>query len=178
MARESDRSVLHPVIRNLLPQLDQQLFAAGIPLQLYEAGRTPFRQAELYAVGRGTGTPGKHVTRAKAWGSFHQFLLAIDYVFKVDGNWTWDEPEAGMWKQYQAIGASLKLRALPFETPHLEFPWSLADLQTGKYPNGGDDAWRGWLDTQIELWGSRARDVGGITHPAAPPLAIERPAVA
>jgi peptidoglycan L-alanyl-D-glutamate endopeptidase CwlK len=178
MPRESDTSVLHPILRSVLPELDGQLFRAGIPLQVYEAGRSPFRQAEFYAIGRGTGTPGKHVTRAKAWGSFHQFGLAVDYVFKIDGKWTWDEPTPGMWKQYQAIGESLGLRALPFETPHLEWPVALADLQAGRYPDGGDDAWRNWLEGWLEQWGSVARDVGGITHPAAPPLMIDRPAVA
>jgi peptidoglycan LD-endopeptidase CwlK len=178
MARDSNTAILHPVIRYVIPSLNVRLEQAGIPLQCYEAGRSPFRQAELYAVGRGTGTPGKHVTRARAWESYHQFGLAVDYVFFVDNAWTWNEPEAGMWKQYQDIGATLGLRALSFEIPHLEFPAVLQLLQAGRYPDGGDDAWRYWLDTQIEQWGQEARLVGQITHPGAPPLAIDRPVAA
>lgn len=178
MSRDSNSTTLHPAIRNLLPQLDQQLFAAGIPLQLYEACRTPFRQAELYAIGRDTGTPGKHVTRARAWESFHQFGCAVDYVFKVDGNWTWTEPTAGMWKQYQAIGQGLGLRALSFETPHLEFPAVLTSMQAWLYPVDGDTVWRDWLETQIEQWGQSPKFIGTIMHPAAPPLMIDRPALA
>lgn len=178
MPRSTDTRNLHPVLRDVLHDLDARLFAANIPLQLYEAGRSPFRQAELYAIGRGTGTPGKHVTRARAWSSFHQWGMAADYVFKINGNWTWDEPTSGMWSEYQGIATGLGLRPLSFEKPHVEWPWPLSSLQAGKYPEGGDADWRDWLETQIESWGQEARVVGGITHPAAPPLLIDRPAVA
>lgn len=176
MPRDSDSSHLHPAIRSLLPELDARLFNAGIPLQFYEGARSPFRQAELYARGRGVGPIGKTATRARAWGSHHGFGLAWDYVFKVDGEWTWDEPEPGMWQAYQAIGNELHLRSLPFEKPHLELPIALAPLQAGMYPPGGDGSWRDWLDGQIELWGPESRIVGGITHPGAPPLHFDRPA--
>lgn len=176
MPRDVDVSHLHPAIRNLLSELDARLFNAGIPLQLYEGARSPFRQAELYARGRGTGTPGKHVTKARAWASFHNHGLAVDYVFKVDGNWTWDEPERGQWQKYQAIADALGLRSLSFEKPHVEVATALAPLQAGMYPPGGDGSWRDWLDEAIETWGPTSRDVGGVMHPGAPPLAIERPA--
>jgi peptidoglycan LD-endopeptidase CwlK len=178
MPRDTDISHLHPSIRNLLPELDRQLAAAGIPLQLYEAARSPFRQAELYAVGRDTGTPGHHVTRAMAWSSFHQFGLAVDYVFKIDGNWSWPNADDPRWKTYQQIGTDLGLRSLSFETPHLEMPELLTSMQAGQYPDGGDDSWEQWLESQIELWGPTAKLVGSITHPGAPPLMVERPAVA
>lgn len=177
MPRDTDPSHLHPLIRNVLPELDRQLFQAGIELRLYEAGRSPDRQAALFAVGRDTGTPGKHVTRARAWESMHQYGLAVDYVFWQDGAWSWSEPSPGQWRAYQAIGASLGLRALSFEAPHLEWPTPLSSLQAGRYPAGGDASWRDWLDGMIEGWGAAAKVVGSLTHPGAPPLAIERPAL-
>ncbi len=122
--------------------------------------------------------PGRHVTRARAWESFHQYGLAVDYVFKVDDGWTWSEPDAGMWQRYQEIGTGLGLRALSFEIPHLELPAVLHLLQAGSFPAGGDDDWRRWLETQIEQWGQSARSVGAIIHPGAPLLTIDRPMVA
>lgn len=176
MPRDSDSSHLHPAIRSLLPELDARLFNAGIPLQLYEGARSPFRQAELYAKGRGNGTPGKTVTRARAWESAHQHGCAVDYVFKVSGVWTWAEPERGQWQKFQAIAEELGLRPLSFEKPHLEVATSIRSMQSGMWPPGGDGPWRDWLEGMIELWGQSARTIDGVIHPGAPPLAFDRPA--
>jgi peptidoglycan L-alanyl-D-glutamate endopeptidase CwlK len=177
MARDSYRSHLHPAFLACLAKLEVALRAEGIPLALYEGARSPFRQAELYARGRGVGETGKTVTRAKAWQSFHQFGIAADMVFQVNGAWTWEEPKPGMWKRYTELARAAGLRTLDFERPHVELPVALQPLQVGHYPPGGAEAWQAWLEDQIEAWGQQARDVGGIMHPAAPPLMVERPAL-
>ena len=168
MARDNDRSHLHPAFLSCLAKLEAMLQTEGIPLQLFEGARSPFRQAELFAQGRTAGTPGRTVTKALPWMSFHQYGVAADMVFlSPAGAWSWDEPRPGLWDRYTELAAAAGLRTLSFERPHVEMPLSIGDLRNGVYPTGGDESWRAWLDDQIELWGSRT---GGV-----PPLAIERP---
>jgi peptidoglycan L-alanyl-D-glutamate endopeptidase CwlK len=182
MPRTADPAFLHPSMRAACEHLENALKAKGIPLARYEGGRSPLRQLGLYSQGRvsGIGTSGKFVTRAKPWQSFHQFGLAADYVFQINGQWTWVEPEAGMWDEYTKTCEALSLRTLSFERPHVELPWNMALLGAGKYPPGGDESWKAWLDAQIESWGHDARDVNGITMPGAPPSPTqgERPPLA
>lgn len=152
---------------------------ASTSLAVYETVRSPQRQAELYAIGRQTAPRGKTVTRARAWESYHQYGLAADFVFSVNGKWTWTEPKFGQWKEFTLLAAKCGLRSLSFERPHVEFPdTQLSKLMSGQFPANGGDTWQEWLETQIEQWGQHARNVGGITHPAAPSLGafIERPA--
>lgn len=179
MARDVDRSHLHPAFRSRLSDLDARIVAAGLPLQTFEAGRSPERQQALFAIGRvsGQGTFGKHVTKAKPWQSFHQHGFAEDKVFFVNGVWTWDEPEKGAWDEYTALCAAAGLRTLSFERPHVEMPLNLTDLMSGKYPEGGDATWTAWLDSMIESWGPLSRTVDGIVLPAPPPLQDVRPAL-
>jgi peptidoglycan L-alanyl-D-glutamate endopeptidase CwlK len=178
MSRDNDVAHLHPAFVAPLLKLEEALQAEDIPLALYEGARSPFRQAELYARGRGVGQPGKFATRAKAWQSFHQFGIAADFVFLVNGAWTWDEPRPGLWNRYGELARAAGLRCLDFERPHCELPVALQPLQVGHYPAAGSDAWKAWLEDQIEQWGQEARVIGGITHPAAPPLNFDRPTLA
>jgi hypothetical protein len=166
--RDSDWRHLHPAFRVHVEEL--ATVAAPLGLRPYEGGRTPTRQVELYARGRTIGERGKTVTRAKAWESFHQYGFAEDFVFFVDGKWTWVEPEKGAWAEFQRLARGAGLRTLSFEIPHVELPISLADLQAGRYPMGGDAFWEEWIETQIEAWGHEPQDFAGIIHPAAPPM--------
>lgn len=180
MARDTDLTHLHPAFRDRLAGIDARIAAAGLPLQTFEAGRSPQRQQALYAMGRvsGQGTTGKHVTNAKPWVSFHQHGFAVDKVFFVNGSWTWDEPEKGAWDEYTSLCAAASLRTLSFERPHVEMPLNLADLMAGRYPDGGDQTWTDWLDSMIESWGPGSRTVDGIILPSAPPLQDVRPPLA
>ncbi len=176
MPRITDTSILHLRVREPVRELAADLDRAGIPLSVYETGRTPQRQVELYARGRGP-EGGKRATNAKAWESLHQYLLAVDFVFFVDGRWTWDEPNPGMWDEYHRLAGARGLRPLSFEKPHVEYAAALADLKAGRYPAGGGAAWEDWIETQIEAWGRGAREIERIIHPGAPPLPTidERP---
>jgi len=169
MPRDTNPSGLHPLARDPILALTADIVHAGIPLHLYEAMRSPERQAELYARGRGTGERGKTVTRARAWESFHCHGFAADFVFRVGDKWTWNEPERGMWQKFQAFAVARGLRTLSFEKPHVEYAGiHLAQLQAGAYPPG-DHGWTWAIEAAIERWGPSSREVGGILHPGAPP---------
>lgn len=95
---------------------------AGLNLYIYEGLRTSKRQAELYA--RGRTAPGRKVTNAGPGQSFHNYGLAIDFVPLVakdrpgffEAGWTKEK----IYKVAQSIAAKHQLRALSWETPHLE----------------------------------------------------------
>lgn len=94
---------------------------AGFNLAIFEAWRAPNRQAWLYEQGRST--PGKIVTNAKAWQSWHQYGLAVDIVFLDDkGNYSW----AGDFKKISQYFTRYGLS------------WPLPDTDAGHYEaNGG-----------------------------------------
>ena len=166
--------LLHPSFRERIAHVYKSLEDESIPLALYEGVRTPWRQAELYARGRTTGG-GKIVTRAKAWQSFHQYGLAVDFVFEApDGGWTWDEPVSGMWDRYHEIARAAGLEPLSSERPHVQLPWSIADLRAGRLPPGGEDTeWERWIADQAERWGTFERDCAGSWHPGAPAALLD-----
>lgn len=162
---------LHPTFRVRIATLQERLLIAGIPLRPYETGRTPARQAELFARGR-DGKPGGRVTKARAWESLHQYGLSVDFVF-FDGNkWSWNEPEPDMWQRYTSLCEALGLETLSFEKPHVQLPWSLADLQAGHLPPHGDAPYLEWLSAQVTSWGPGSQTVAGLVHPGAPPISF------
>jgi len=167
----NDTSLLHGAFRPLIQRLEVQLIDAGIPLRVYEAYRSPVRQALLYAKGRAGGyKDAKKVTNAKAWQSHHQYGLACDFVFLIDGKWTWAEPKPGMWRQFHQLAGQLGLQRLSFEMPHVQFAWPLAKLLGGLYPEGGGDEWEAHLGEAILSWGPIWRMEQGLSHPGAPPI--------
>ncbi len=149
--RNTDLSLLHPVVRKAVEAVLADLQKAKIPLFVFEAFRSPERQAYLYAQGRTR--PGSIVTYAKPWQSYHQYGLAVDLVFGGPGAWTWDEPRRGMWRQMHEMGARHGLMRLDFETPHLQLAGtSSSALQAGAYPVGGDRSWVDNLNAAISGW--------------------------
>ncbi len=90
---------------------------------IYEGFRTNARQDELYAIGRTV--EGKVVTNAQAGQSFHNYGLAFDWVplmrvVKADGMYDCDWDNDTIYKIGAEIGMKYGLRALSWETPHLE----------------------------------------------------------
>ena len=165
-----DPLLLHPTMRAAVRELAQLLAEADIPLRLYEGWRGPDRQAELYLQGRapGHGTPGVHVTQSMPWIGRHQYGLASDFVFWVNG-WTWVEPEHGMWDEYDKLAPKAGLVSVPFERPHVQLAGvALSDLLLGKYPDGGDLSWRNNFVAAVATW--KPRTEGGFTWRSAPPL--------
>ena len=92
-------SDLHPAVRpqyaELIRMNEEYAKSGGLVFLPFEGFRTPERQIELQAEKR---------TWVGPWKSAHQWGLAVDFVPKINGKWSWDAPEEA-W-------ALLKVRAI------------------------------------------------------------------
>ena len=170
--RSDELAFLHPAIRERVQAIQGELNGAGLNFHVFEAFRSPQRQAYLYAQGRTR--PGKIVTYAEPWKSYHQYGLAVDFVLKTNGNWDWSDngPNAAAWKQLHKIGRAHGMEPLKFETPHLQMMGlRIEQLYDGKLPPGGDADWVENLEAAIAGW-------RGSPHPPPAPAAVSRPALA
>lgn len=143
MSRIATLAGLDPEFRRRLESLLERTSVVMPTLRVYESLRSPRRQEELYARGRTTGTPGKTVTRARAYQSAHQHGMAVDLVFHNGKAWTWDEPFRGAWDELHRLARAEGLEPLSFEKPHIQvqgFRWQ-------RLPQGprDDDGWARWL---------------------------------
>lgn len=141
---DRDPLKLHPMMREAAAEVIRQCEAEALPFKIFEAWRSPQRQAALYAQGRSANKPGPILTRAQPWQSYHQFGLAADFVLVVNGKWDWDASGifTHYWERLTQIGELYGLEGLSFEKPHLQIAHlELADLQAGKLPGGGDSSW-------------------------------------
>ncbi len=171
-SRQQDLAVLHPVIRESVKRVQQQLDDEKLPFKVFEAFRAPERQRFLYRQGRDL--PGDIVTKAKPWGSYHQYGLAVDFVLFVSGSWSWKDTGqyAKMWQRLHAIGRQHGLEPLSWESPHLQYAATSIDrLKAGDYPSGGDEAWAEHLASAIAGWSGDER------APPMPKGAILRPGI-
>ena len=82
----------HTAIRQQLLEIYEEIcesLTGRAQCRFTEVLRSAKRQDELYAQGRSK--PGKIVTNAKAWESFHQYGLALDICLILDGKEaSWD----------------------------------------------------------------------------------------
>lgn len=82
----------HPAVRQQLLTIYEEICASltgRAQCRFTEVIRSAKRQDELYAQGRSK--PGKIVTNARAWESFHQMGLALDICLIIDGKEaSWD----------------------------------------------------------------------------------------
>ena len=171
--RDRELGKLHPVMRAATEAVLFDLKAQNIPFAAFEVYRHPVRQAWLYAQGRTR--PGKIVTKAQAWSSYHQYGLAVDFVLLLGSGWSWDESgaRAQWWAELHRAGTRHGLEKLSFEAPHLQVAGlDISDLRGGHYPDGGDESWASNLEDVIHAW----RSSGGDPH--GPPDLGERPALA
>jgi len=169
--RQTDLSVLHPVFRDAVRKLIDDLKIGNHPFELFETFRSPERQDYLFAKGRST--QGRIVTNARPWWSYHQYGLAADFVLKIDGEWSWDTAgaNASHWKALHDLGRQHGLEPLSWEMPHLQLAGlRIEDLRAGRYPPFGDDSWAETLETTIEGW-------AGTGQAPPPPAVPERPAL-
>ena len=90
---------LQPLVERQAKAVMKEMELLGHPVRIVEGFRTNARQSELYAQGRTT--PGNIVTYAKAGESFHNYGVAVDYVFIKEG---YNAPDA-LW---QTLGAVMK----------------------------------------------------------------------
>jgi peptidoglycan L-alanyl-D-glutamate endopeptidase CwlK len=175
MAAEDRRSVelpfLHPAIRQSVQDVQRQLNDEGFDFHIFEAFRSPQRQAYLYAQGRTR--HGNIVTNAKPWLSYHQYGLAVDFVLKTNGSWDWGTSgaKAKMWKRLHEVGRAHGLEPLSWEAPHLQMTGlRIEDLHAGRFPKEGDAGWAENLEAAIARWAG---------SPQAPPApaSVSRPAL-
>jgi peptidoglycan L-alanyl-D-glutamate endopeptidase CwlK len=134
-----DLDRLHYDVYQRIMMVLKSLEVQDIPLAVYETYRTPERQDYLFAQGRTH--PGKIVTYARSWESFHQYGLAVDMAFKVNGQWTWDEPRKGMWEDYHRIARKFHLMPLNFETPHIQIAGYTIPQLRERMPKSGGTTW-------------------------------------
>jgi peptidoglycan L-alanyl-D-glutamate endopeptidase CwlK len=169
--RRGDLVALHPIMREAVAELLKNFQSEELPFRVYEAFRSPVRQAWLYDQGRTPARPGAVVTYAQAWDSYHQYGLAVDFVLWLNGAWSWNSLgiNVGRWERLQALGKKVGLETLKFETPHLQVAGMLIeDLRKGKFPGDGDDSWRNNLEGAIISWSGT---------PPSPSIASLRPAI-
>jgi len=169
--RRTDLDALHPALREAVVWLQVRFQQESIPFRLFEAYRSSLRQDWLYSQGRSGGPPGPIVTKAKAWESYHQYGLAVDFVLWLEGRWSWSD--TGIYKRYwtrlQDLGKEVGLEPLSWEKPHLQVAGlELKNLQKGLYPDGGDEPWMDNLEAAAISWQG---------SPGAPRLVSPRPAV-
>jgi peptidoglycan L-alanyl-D-glutamate endopeptidase CwlK len=167
--RSTDLASLHPIMRDAAAVLARAFEAEGLPFRIFEAFRSPFRQDWLYQQGRSR--PGSIVTYAQPWDSYHQYGLAADFVLCINGVWTWSSLgiNTARWERLHALGETVGLEPLRFEAPHLQVAGlNIDDLRAGKFPGGGDDAWRDTLEGAVISWNGKS---------SAPPIESLRPAL-
>lgn len=112
--RCEDVNKLAPFVQERLKKALDELHAGGVSVAPFETYRSPERQLELYSQGRDT--PGRKVTNAKPWQSFHQYGLAVDLVFKDGKKWSWD----GDYSKVTDVMKKHGFESLDFEKVHFE----------------------------------------------------------
>jgi peptidoglycan L-alanyl-D-glutamate endopeptidase CwlK len=163
-------SHLHPTYRRKAEAVLEGCSKEGLPFKIFEGFRSPQRQQFLYEQGRTR--PGNVVTNAEPWRSIHQYGLAADFVLHESGRWSWDTAgeKRNWWSRLHEIGRAQGLEPLGWEAPHLQLSGlPIADLQAGRYPEGGDLSWAECLESAIISW------TGMPSSPPAPGFVPGRP---
>lgn len=86
----ASREGLDPEFAAKLALFERKLAANGFKVMLTSGYRACQEQDRLYAIGRTK--PGKKVTNARGGYSWHNFGLAADYAFIINGKVTWNGP--------------------------------------------------------------------------------------
>lgn len=164
--RDTDLGHLHPAFRRIVVRVLATLKQEQVPLALFEGFRSPTRQSYLF-------NRAPRITHNGPWKSFHQYGLAADFVIHVDGQWQWDDrgENGRIWQRLHDLAHDHGLQSHAFERPHLQLGGiTIAQLEAGRYPAGGDVAWAENLEGAIINWTSTAA-------PPVPGVLPHRPAV-
>ena len=109
-----DGNLLAPWFEDKLNEAIAECNELGYPIRMFEGYRSPARQDWLY--GQGRSRPGKKVTYARGWESFHQFGVAADLAFYIDKKWTWEGP----WEKVLDVFERHGFESLDFEKSHVQ----------------------------------------------------------
>ncbi len=104
----------------------QECHQQGYLVDLFEGYRSPERQDYLW--GQGRERPGKIVTNAKAWQSWHQYGLACDIVGRIKGKWDWTID----YDKITVILLKHGFKPIEFEKPHFEITGGLTYREAKK----------------------------------------------
>lgn len=116
-----DIRLLAPIVQDRLKEALLLCADKYLDVAVFEGWRSPARQNTLFAQGRSA--PGKIVTQARAWGSYHQFGLAFDLAFIHQGQWRWD----GDWDEVRQVFKGCGFESLaPIENAHFQLTAGLA----------------------------------------------------
>jgi len=80
----AEPSLLAPAVRD---RVEKAIADSGLDLMIFEAWRSPERQEDRFKQGRSV--PGPRVTNAAPFFSLHQYGLAVDVVYRVNGQPSW-----------------------------------------------------------------------------------------
>lgn len=110
-----DINLLAPIVQDKLSKALAELHDVKIPIELFEGFRTPERQENLY-------WSKPPITKARAWQSFHQYGLACDLAFQVDGKWSW----SGDWNGVTDVMKDYGFETITWERPHFQITHGLS----------------------------------------------------
>jgi len=83
-----DYTLLNKKVKSKMIAGLQAALQDGHPIAIFETFRYPERQSHLFEIGRSQ--PGRKVTNADAWESWHNYGLAFDVACKINNRWSWD----------------------------------------------------------------------------------------
>ena len=86
-------SQIHPVIQHKVKYILVRAHQQGLPVYLFEGLRTFYKSHQYFMQGRNEKGEivdrTKVITYADAGYSWHNYGLAVDIVFKINGRWSW-----------------------------------------------------------------------------------------
>ncbi len=94
---------LDPDFRRRLDAFEESLRRRGVQVRMVCGYRSVEEQERLYAVGRTMA--GSVVTKARGGFSWHNYGLAADYAFVVDGKLSWEGP----WRTFGLVARTCGL---------------------------------------------------------------------
>lgn len=124
---------IQPAVERRVVSIISDMERLGLPVRLVQGYRSIEEQNKLYAQGRTTA--GTIVTNAKGGESFHNYGVAVDFVFRKQGYNATDAQWELLGKTGEKYGFSWGGRWKGFiDKPHFEITlgYSLKDFQTGK----------------------------------------------
>lgn len=124
---------LQPLVERKAKAVLEEMKLMGHEMRITQGYRSIEEQNKLYAQGRTT--PGSIVTNAKGGQSFHNYGVAVDFVFRKEGY----SASNSLWQTFGAIGKKHGFEwggdwTSFIDRPHLEIKlgYTLKDFQDGK----------------------------------------------
>ena len=111
---------LHPDLQTKAVLLMKRMEELNKPIMVYQTYRSAKEQNDKYARGRTTG--GSIITNAKGLQSYHQYGLAVDFVFE---KYWWRPPTSDWWitlmKEVEKLGLESGGRWALRDYPHVQY---------------------------------------------------------